>query len=187
MKNMKLFKAVFFFVICLFVLAFSGRIYAGVVDKVLVVVNDEVVTQREFDRLYEPVKQNFESKFKGEELDRRIAEAKEGILQQLINAKLAVSLAKKKKIEVDEKELDERIEKIQSYYPSEDAFLKALSEKGTNLTEFKKELREQMLAQKIVSEEVASNIVITPAQIKELYEKNKDKMIAPPKAKVRGI
>ncbi|MBD3426160.1 MAG: hypothetical protein GF409_02895 [Candidatus Omnitrophica bacterium] len=159
----------------------------AVVDKVIVVVNDEVVTQREFDRMFIPVKRSYEANFKGAELERRVEAARKGLLEQLINSKLAVSLAKKDKIKVDEDEVQDRIDTVKEYYASEEEFLQALDDKGTNLTEFKKEIRDQMLAQKLVEKEVASKIVITPGDLQELYTKNRDKLIAPEAAKVRSI
>ncbi|MFH1665815.1 MAG: SurA N-terminal domain-containing protein [Candidatus Omnitrophota bacterium] len=161
--------------------------HAEMVDKVIVVVNDEVITQREFDRAFTPVKQSYEANFKGDELMRRQDAARKGILEQLINTKLAISLAKKGKIEADEQELKSRIDKIKGYYENEEMFLQALNEKGTNLTEFEKEIREQMLAQKLVDKEVMSKIVVTPAEIKELYDSNREKLVSPDRVKVRGI
>ncbi|MFQ5951969.1 MAG: peptidylprolyl isomerase [Candidatus Omnitrophota bacterium] len=160
---------------------------AGVVDKVIVVVNDEVITQREFDRAFLPVKQGYETNFKGEELKMRLEEAEKQLLEQMINTKLIISLAKEEKIEVDEAQLNTKLERIKSYYVSEDEFLHALSAKGTNLTEFEREMREQMLGQGLVDKEVASKIVITPADTRDLYEKNKHQLKHPTRAKVRGI
>ena len=160
---------------------------AEVLDKVIVKVNSEVITQREFDRVFIPVKTNYEANFKGEELEKRIEEVRGSILQQLINTKLAVSLAKKQKVKIDESELQSRIDKIKSYYGADETFLQALGEKGTNLSEFKSEIREQMMAQKIVEQEVASRIVVTPAEINDIYQKNKEKMVTPRRAKIRGI
>lgn len=179
--------------ILLYIVAFvvmsltNNTAYAVVVDRVIVVVNDEVVTQREFDKTYYPIKEQHESRFKGEELERRLKEVKEAVLEQLINSKLVVSLAKKKKIEIDENELRNRIDKIKEYYGSQEAFLQALNAKGTNLTEFEQEIREQMLAQKLVDQEVASKIVVTPAEVRDLYKKNKEKFVAPNRVKVRSI
>ncbi|MDD4956707.1 MAG: peptidylprolyl isomerase [Candidatus Omnitrophica bacterium] len=160
---------------------------AEVVDKVIVVVNDEVVTQREFDRLFGPIKEGFEKNLAGEDLEEQLDIARKGILEQLINAKLTISLAKKKNITIDEAKLKERVDKIKSYYPSEEEFLYALNDRGTNLSEFEKEIREQMLAQELVEQEVASKITITPSEISDLYEKNKEKMVTPPRIKLRGI
>ncbi len=160
---------------------------AGVIDKVLVVVNDEVITQREFDRAFFPIKQSYEANFKGEELEKRLEMVREALMDQLINTKLAISLARKDEVEIDEAELQSRVDAIKSYYGSDDVFLQALGEKGTNLTEFTKEIREQMMAQQIVETEVASKIVITPAEISDLYEKNKERLVSPRRVKARGI
>jgi parvulin-like peptidyl-prolyl isomerase len=169
------------------VLTMCSLCYAEVVDKVIVVVNDEVVTQREFDRMYEPMRQSYEANFKGDELERRLEMARKGLLEQLINSKLTISLAKKNKVKIDEAELDERVKKIESYYGSRDEFLQALKDKGTNYTEFEQDMRDQMIAQKYVEEEVSSKIVIAPADIKELYDKNKEQLVAPKRVKARGM
>lgn len=169
--------------------ALSISVSAGavVVDKVIAVVNDEVVTQREFDRAMSPLRKSYEANFKGEELKKRMEAAQKGFLEQMINSKLAVSLAKQQDLQIDEEELQKRIQKIRDYYETEDAFLRDLNAKGTTLTEFERELRDQMLAQRLIDKEVSSKIIITPNEIKNLYEKNKDQLISPLSLKVRSI
>jgi len=168
---------------------FAGGTAAGarVVDKVLAVVNDEVVTQREFDRMFVRMKVEYEKHLEGKELEEKLEEARKGLLEQLINSKLVISLAKKEKIKINEAELDEKIKTIRSYYGSEDEFLTALSAKGTNMTEFEKEMREQMLAQEYINKEVAAQIVITPGEVQDIYEKNKDQLMSPKRVKLREI
>ncbi len=102
---MRKLKVLFIVSIMIFSVAFMSN--AEVLDKVMVIVNEEVVTQREFDRVFEPVKKNYESSFTGEELEKRLEEVKESILEQIINTKLAVSIAKKEKISIDEAALQE--------------------------------------------------------------------------------
>ncbi len=160
---------------------------AEVVDKVLAVVNDEVVTQREFDRIFVPIKDAYEANFQGEELQQRLDAARKGILDQLVDAKLVISLAKKKNVKIDEEELKKRISTIKGYYSTEEEFLKALDDKGTNLTEFEKDVKEQMLAQEFVNQEVASKITVTPAEIEDIYNKNKERLVAPLREKLRSI
>jgi len=160
---------------------------AAVVDKVLVVVNDEVITQREFDRTLAPVKKNIEANFSEEEWDEQFEIVETKVLNELINTKLAVSLAKKEELEINEPEVKRRIGTLRSYYRNEEDFLKSLSEKGTNLSELEKDIRDQMLAQKLIEIKVASKIIIPPSEIKDLYDRNADKLISPSKVKVRGI
>ncbi|MFH1552816.1 MAG: peptidylprolyl isomerase [Candidatus Omnitrophota bacterium] len=160
---------------------------AAVVDKVIVVVNEEVLTQREFDRMFAPTKRNLEANFKGEELQSRLEMERKGLLEQLVATKLIISLAKKEKIEIDEEELQKNIGIIKANFKTEEEFLQELNAKGTNLTEFEREIREQMLAQKFVEKEVSSKIVIPPYEVRDLYDNNKEKLVAPDVVKVRGI
>jgi len=177
------------FVVALLFAAFSGVLsgYSEVVDKVIVVVNDEVITQREFDRAFRPISDSYKANFEGEELEKRLKEVKQAFMEQLINTKIAISEAKKKNIEIDEAGLEERITRIKGMYGSEEIFLQALNEKGTNLTEFTKDIRDQMMAQKLVESEIASKIVITPSEISDLYTKNKEQLISPQRVKIKGI
>ncbi len=161
--------------------------FAAIIDKVIVVVNDEVLTQREFDRAFAPVEAEFKKNLQGEELKERLEEARKYFLENIVNSKLAVSLAKQDKVEIDEAVLQERINKVKGYYDTNEEFLQALNEKGTNLSEFEKEVREKMLAQKILEKEVSSKINVTPSEIQEVYGKNKDKFVVPEGVKVRGI
>ncbi|MFH1799027.1 MAG: peptidylprolyl isomerase [Candidatus Omnitrophota bacterium] len=173
--------------VCLLLMSSFTAVQAEVVDKVLVVVNDEVLTQRDLDKVFVPLKQRYESTFSGEELKERLKEAETGMLEQMINSKLAVSLAKKSKIEIDEKELQKKIEKIRSYYKTEEEFLQALSAKGMTLSDFKSEIRDGMLAQNFIDKEVGSKVTIFPTEVEELYQKNKEKLVSPKKVKVREI
>ena len=161
--------------------------HAVMLDKVIVVVNDEVITQREFDRVYMPMEKSYEENFKGEELAKRLSEGKEALLRQMIDTKIAISAAKKSKIKADKGEVQKRIDQIKTYYPDQDAFLQALNERGTNLTEFTKEISDQMLAQQIVEREVSAKIMVTPAEINELYSENKEQFVTPLRVKVSTI
>jgi parvulin-like peptidyl-prolyl isomerase len=174
-------------VVFLFMILPCVSAFAEVVDKVIVVVNDEVITQREFDRAFLPVKKSYEANFQGEELRARLGQMKKQVLEQLINSKLTVSLAKEEELEVNEDNLKEKMDRIRAYYNSEEEFLHALSEKGTNLSEFDRDMREQMLAQELIEKEVASKIITTPAEIREVYDKNKEQLTFPQRVKVSGI
>lgn len=170
-----------------FSLGLAGSLHGEIMDKVLVVVNEEVVTQRDFDRIFVPIEKNFITTYEGKELERQLETARAALLEQLINSKLTISLAKGAEVEIDEEELQSRIGKVRAYYDSEETFLQVLNAKGTNLTEFNKEIREQMLAQAFVEQEISEKIVVTPVELKDLYNKNKEKFVAAHKVKVRSI
>ncbi|MBL7072261.1 MAG: peptidylprolyl isomerase [Candidatus Omnitrophica bacterium] len=170
-----------------FSIGLANSSHAEIMDKVLVVVNEEVVTQRDFDRIFVPIEKNFMTTYEGKELERQLETARAALLEQLINSKLTISLAKDAEVEIDEEELQSRIGKVRAYYDSEETFLQVLNAKGTNLTEFNKEIREQMLAQAFVEQEISEKIVVSPVELKDLYNKNKEKFVAAHKVKVRSI
>ncbi len=170
-----------------FSLGSAGSLHGEIMDKVLVVVNEEVVTQRDFDRIFIPIERNFMTTYDGKELERQLEIARAALLEQLINSKLTISLAKGAEVKIDEEELQSRVGKVRAYYDSEETFLQVLNAKGTNLTEFNKEIREQMLAQAFVEQEISGKIVVTPVELKGLYNKNKEKFVASHKVKVRSI
>ena len=187
MNQRRKFNLAVCFIVAVTFLLSAAVSYGAVADKVLVVVDDEVLTQREFERAFAAVKRAIEAKFSGEERNKQLAAARKSLLDQMVNSKLAVSLAKKADLEVDEAMLNSRIDMLKSQYKDEDAFLQDLDTKGTTLTELKKDIRDQMLAQQVIETEVAGKIAIPPSEIKELYEKNKKKLISPARVKVRGI
>jgi len=187
MKKDRWVKKANFIIVMLSAFSLCVPAFSEVLDKVIVVVNDEVVTQREFDRQFSVIKNRYEQNLKGKELDERLEEARKMFLEQIIDSKIAISEAKKKNVKIDEAALQDKIEKIRAHYATEEEFLKALSAQGTNLTEFEREIRDRMLAQKIIEKEVASKINITPGDVRDLYEKNKEKLVAPPRAKVSTI
>ncbi len=175
------------FCLMLFVVALSVNAFGEVLDKVIVVINDEVITQREFERAFTPMSKQLEANFSGEELEAETEKTRKMFLEQLINAKLTVSIAKKMKVEIDEADLEERISKIKGFYESEAAFLYALNEKGTNLTELEQEVRNQLLSQKLIEQEISAKIVITPSALHDLFEENRKQFISRKRVKLKSI
>jgi len=76
LRNKMRYACVFMMVLSVFMAAKTSAAHAGVIDKVIVVVNDEVITQREFDRAFAPVKQSFEEKFQVRNLPNSLKELK---------------------------------------------------------------------------------------------------------------
>lgn len=175
------FRYIFIGVFLCVTFALSGVFaHASTSDRVLAVVNDEIITQRDFDRIYESVIARLrQSGLKEEEIEEKLADMEGEILEQLVNAKLVISLAKESGIEVDREEVDEKIEAVKSYYPSREVFLHDLDQKGSNLSEFRSELKEQLLAQRLVEQKIGSGLSISPGELKKLYEKNKEEFFTP--------
>lgn len=172
--------------LCIAVLA-AGFAYAAVVDKVLAVVNDELITQSELDEILKPIYQQYKSMYSGDELLLRLDEARRNILTQMINDKLILSDARKKGIKINEDEIKEKIDGLKSKFKSEADFQNAIIEQGVTSSQLQKRFEEELLKEEYVSNEIWSKIVVTPTEINAYYNANIDKFKKEPQVHLLNI
>ena len=128
---MKLFLRLLF-ILAVIVIAVEAAIpsQAAVVDKIKAVVNNEVITQSEIDHLLYPIYMRYKDIYNAGELDKKLGEASDEILNQLIEDRLLLSEAKKRGIQLNDSEIDRKIEELRSRFPGEGDFDKLLKEEN---------------------------------------------------------
>ncbi len=161
--------------------------YAEVVDRIVVVVNNEIITQREVDVLLGPVYAQYRQVYQGEELIRRLEDARENILKQLIEDRLILSEAKKQNITVEEKDIDSRINEIKNKVGSERDLEIMLNEQNLTLKELRERYKEKIMIRKLIDQKVGSRIIITPLEVKNYYNKHKEDFLQPEEIRLRTI
>ena len=166
------------------ILADAGISRAAVVDKIIVVVNNEIITQREVDVLLGPIYGQYRNMYKGEELIRMLEDARERILKQLIEDRLILSEAKKKGITVEEKDIDSRIEEIRKKVGSESDLEEMLGQENLTLNELRERYREKIVIRKLIDQKVGARIIITPLEVKNFYYEHKDEFLQPEEIKL---
>ena len=92
--------------IFLFSILLCAPVYAEVVDRIIAVVNDEVITLYEFNAAFEPYEKNIENSYKGDDKDKVIKQARETLFQRMIDNLLIEQEAKKSGISVTVKDED---------------------------------------------------------------------------------
>lgn len=165
----------------------DGR--AEIVDRIVAVVNDDIVTLFELNRSFKPYAERIrQSGFTSEKEQKMLYKVREDILNQLIDQKIEDQEIKLSNITISEKEIDETIERIKgsNFYTDED-LRAALAKEGITLEKFRQRLKEQMLRTKLVRIKVKSKIVITNKDIKSYYENNRDKYGGMKKYYLRNI
>ena len=177
-------KIVFTFVI---LMAFTALTRAAVVDRIVVVVNNEIITQREVDIILAPIYNQYRNMYKGEELIKMLEDVREKILKQLIEDRLIFSEAKKLNITVEEKEIDARIDEIRSKVGSEGELEKMLYEQNLTLNELRVRYKEKIMIRKLIDQKVGAKIIITPLEVKNYYNDNKDSFMQPEEIRLRAI
>ena len=161
--------------------------YAAVVDKIVVVVNNEIITQREVDVMLGPVYGQYRDMYKGEELIRKLEDVREKILKQLIEDRLILSEAKKQNITVEEKDIDAKVNEIKSRVGSERELENMLNEQNLTLSELRARYKEKILIRKLIDQKVGAGIIITPLEVKSYYNGHKDDFLQPEEVSLRSI
>jgi peptidyl-prolyl cis-trans isomerase SurA len=132
-----------------------------VVDRIVAVVNDEVITLTDVQiiqrfRLYEDLEEL-------PDVDRQTQ-----ILHRLIDQKLVVQLASERII-VDEQELEAFLSDIVQRTDPELAG-KTLLQFGLDWDDLKSYIREKLLFQKIISQRFSRSVIVSIEEIEEYYE-----------------
>ena len=169
------------------VLLFPACLKAEIVDGIVAVVNNEVVTQAELNAILLPLYTQYKSTYSDEELLMKIDEAKKNILYQLIEDKLILQEAHKIGMPATDEEVAERLEQIKSQFSSSQEFKSALASQGLTVVDLKEKYREQLIKEKMVNREVRSRVSVTPIEIALFYEKNEDDFNLPAQVKVMTI
>lgn len=153
-------------------LCFSGLIPAMAQEKIIAIVNDDVITQRDIDDFSNYMKMQFSGQYKGRALDEKIQAMKSELLDRLIEDRIILQEAKKSGIVIDEARVKAKINEIKARYPGEIEFQRSLDAQGMTQADLENRIREQMLMYLIVEAKVRSKIVISPTEVTDFYQKN---------------
>ena len=164
------------FLIAWGVMLLSIPVGAAVVDKIIAVVNEEVITLSEFNAAFEPYRKNIEENYQGKDKEAVLKQAREAILQRLIDNMLIEQEAKKTDtgIVVKDEEVTEAIKNMLAKKKSTmDDFLKNLAREGNSLESVKKDMRNQIMRMRLLRREIKAKIVVSDEEIGEYYDKNR--------------
>ena len=181
---------IFVLLFCTFSFTLASRAEsAEIVDRIVAVVNDDIITLFELNLSFKPYADKIRERgYPLEEESKVLFKTWEDILNQLIEQKITDQEIKRFKISISEKEIDQTIERIKeaNYYTDED-LRAALAKDGLTMEEYRKQMKEQILRKRLVNLKVTSKIVITKEDIKSYYETHKDKYGGENKYHLRNI
>jgi len=134
---------------------------AEIVDRIVAVVNDDIITLNDLNHALKPYSDRIKSMGHdaGKE-DDVLTKLRKDILDRLIDHKLTDQEIKKAKLGVSDEEVDGAIEKIkEKNFLSDADFRKVLADEGLSFEEYRKNMKDQMLRSRLVNREVKSKIV----------------------------
>ena len=133
------------------------------VDRIVAVVNDEVITQNDLAERVSLVVRQLQRQ--GGQLPPNDVLSRQ-ILDRMINDLLQVQLAKETAIKVDDATLDKTIERIaQENNLGMTEFRAALDKDGVRFPRFREDIRNEILLSRLREREVENTIVVTDAEV----------------------
>jgi len=169
-------------------LGLVGTALAQVVEEIVAIVNDDIITLSEFREYHDSVYQMLRSQFRGEEFDKQYEKAKKDMLDSMITDLLLLQLAKKKQYAVSE-EVKNYVERLkqENNIESDAQFQQALLQQGIQYDEFLKQIEENILRQILISQEVDRTIVVDETEGVNYYKLNQAEFVEPEEYKLRAI
>lgn len=146
--------------------------YGGqVVEQAIARVNDQVISSSDFDRAEKEMDEA--ARQRGETM-QQIADGHKDLLRNLIDQQLWLSKAKELGITGDD-ELIKQLDDIRKKYnlATMDDLEKAAKEQGVSFEDFKQNIRNQIVTQDVMREEIGHKVQITPGEAQRYYEAHK--------------
>jgi peptidyl-prolyl cis-trans isomerase SurA len=153
--------------------------YGGVtVQDIIARVNDQIITRADYDRALNEVDQ--EARQHGATTLQEISESHKDLLRNLIDQQLWLSKGKELGINGDT-ELIKRLDEIRKQYHLDtiEDLEKAAKDQGVSFEDFKANIRNGIITQEVMRQEVGASLRFTPGEAERYYEQHKEDYAQP--------
>jgi parvulin-like peptidyl-prolyl isomerase len=150
---------------------------ATVRDRIVAVVNSEVITLSELDEEVSEVKRQARVRFNGSELDQRLRQIDYMGLNRMIERKLQLQMAKKRGIKVSDEEVKDAVERLRRMGESPDE----------NDPKEMALIKDQLTTMRLVNQQVRSGLLVTEDEVKRFYQQHKNRFVLPQEVRISQI
>ncbi len=161
------------------------RVSAEIVDRIVAVVNDSVITLSE---LNAAIAVAMERSGNPEKWKKDMVRTRSMVLDSLIEQKLVKQAADKAGIDVSQQEIDNAVEDIKERNNlTQEELVSALAESGITYSEYREQLREQIRQVKFINQEFRSKITISREDVENYYNRHIEEFTGPASYRLRVI
>ncbi|MFQ5840909.1 MAG: peptidylprolyl isomerase [Thermodesulfobacteriota bacterium] len=166
----------------------EGICGATIIDKIVAIVNGEIITLAELERYYSKLRDGSEASGNSGEKRAKIFESRRKALDRLIEEKLVDQQCKKSSIKVSARDLDMAIENVKKVNAITDEQLRnALLAEGLSFEDYRQQLREQIRRAKLVSRAVRNKVIVDEDRLKRFYSEHVEQFKEPDEIRASHI
>lgn len=164
---------------------------ADTVDRILVVVNDEIITESDLTQALYPLVTRLRATASGPDLELKLQEVHQNVLRDMVSDRLIISAARaldpRFKIAAEPAEIDEMVDQMREKFPSEEVFEKVMREQGLSHKKLRDRFRDDIMKRKMVDFKVKSRVSLSPGEIKAFYDSHSEDFKGIPEIRARQI
>ena len=150
---------------------------SAVRDRIVAVVNTEVITQTELEEEVNDLKSQARQRFTGPELNQRLRQIDYMGINRMIERKLQIQIAKRRGIKVTDDEVKDAI-----------ARLRRLGESpNENDPKEMASIKEQLTALRIINQQVRSSLLVSDEEMRRFYEQHRERFLLPTEVRISQI
>ena len=171
----------------LFLFLASAVFADTVVEEIVARVNNQIITRSEYQRNLDDLKTEVQQQDPSN-ADKLVKEGEKDVLRGLIDQQLLLEKGKDLGITADTeliKKLDDM--RKQMKLDSMEELQKAAEAQGVSYEDFKQNIRNQLITQQVIGQEVGRRLNITKDEEQEFYDKHKDELAQPEQVKLSEI
>ncbi len=146
-------------------------------DRIVAVVNTELITLSELEEEVGDVKAQARQRYSGGELAQRLRQIDYMGLNRMIERKLQVQIAKRRGIKVTEEEVKDAIVRLRRLGETPDE----------NDPKEVAMIRDQLTALHLINQQVRSSLLVSDAEILRFYQQHRDRFMLPPEVRISQI
>ena len=158
-----------------------------VIEEIIARVNDDIITRSELQHSRDEVRQELRQQY-GDKADAMFAQREKDVLRDLVDQQLLLQKARDKGLSADT-ELIKRLDEMrkQMNLASMDELEKAAREQGVSFEDFKQNMKNQILTQMVIRNEVQPKIQVTKEEEKKYYDEHQKEFEHPERVRLSEI
>ena len=150
-----------------------------IIEEIVARVNGEVISRSDFQKGRDQMLNDLRQQF-GADAEKEFKERQKDLLRDLIDQQLLLDKGKELGITADT-ELIKKLDELrkQNNLGSMEELEKAAEQQGVNFEDFKQQIRNSIITQQVISQEVGRKIQLSRDEAQKFYEEHKQEMERP--------